>query len=574
MPSAIQPDTDFMANWLARAAASIDAYQPDLLYLDTGFGGPGWYPYMQSLAAHFYNRAAMWNQHVVLTAKDGYPGHTAVTDVELGTKAGLDPDIWQSDTSVAVAAWGYVTNATYKDPALLVLELIDCVSKNGIFLLNVGPRSDGTIAPEHRQIIERVGNWLSINGESIYGTRPWNVYAEGPNTLASGSFGDYAAPPVFTGRDIRFTRKGNILYAALLGWPGSQAKIASLASNRPVPVSGAISRVELLGYRDPLVWSQTTEGLVVNLPQIPGEAGYPHVLKITGLKMSGIPQDTNGTLRLNCSQASFNQFAVQRLQFGLTEGCYWNNLVETATWTASFPAPGTYAVTVAGSAAAGATSFQLTGCKGQKLTVEIPGTDDWGQFRTIHAGYLAVSNAGDCDLTVQPIGSPGWQPMNLAHIDLHSVILASADRSLHLTAETATVNGARLHLEKQGGIADIGFWNDGTESVSWLAHFASAGVYSVSALYANGEDDVSATIDIGDQPALGSLVLEAASTQAWDRFTRLGAGQVTVQTPGDYTVSVRATDPANWRAINLAYLELTPLPDKPSEPQVAGASLR
>src|SRR5207245_11574472 len=108
-------------------------------------------------------------------------------------------------------------------------QLIDIVSKNGNLLVNIGPRSDGTIPQEVQDVLREVGSWLKINGEAIYGTRPWKAYGEGPTKIVEGAFHDTDAQPV-SERDFRFTTKGDVLYACELGWPeNGQAVIHSLA---------------------------------------------------------------------------------------------------------------------------------------------------------------------------------------------------------------------------------------------------------------------------------------------------------------------------------------------------------
>ena len=88
----------------------------------------------------------------------------------------------QSDTSVSVHSWGYAKNDTYRTPQSLLADLIDIVSKNGNLLLNVGPKPDGTIPDEIVTVLKGMGGWLKVNGEAIYGTRPFKFFGEGqPN---------------------------------------------------------------------------------------------------------------------------------------------------------------------------------------------------------------------------------------------------------------------------------------------------------------------------------------------------------------------------------------------------------
>ena len=110
-------------------------------------------------------------------------------------------------------------------------QLIDVVSKNGNLLLNIGPRADGTIPEEVQRVLMAIGSGLKLNGEAIYGTRPWKIYGEGPTKVASGAFHDTETQP-FTAEDFRFTTKGNALYAIELGWPASHEARRSRAGCR------------------------------------------------------------------------------------------------------------------------------------------------------------------------------------------------------------------------------------------------------------------------------------------------------------------------------------------------------
>ena len=149
-------------------------------------------------------------------------------DIERGQLDSLHDRVWQTDTSVSNKSWGYIEHDTFKTPEFIVHQLADMVSKNGNLLLNIGPRSDGTIPDEVQQVLLAVGGWLKVNGEAIYGTRPWLSYGEGPTKVAAGSFQDTKTQE-YTAEDFRFTTKGNNLYAIELAWPsGKEAVIHSL----------------------------------------------------------------------------------------------------------------------------------------------------------------------------------------------------------------------------------------------------------------------------------------------------------------------------------------------------------
>jgi alpha-L-fucosidase len=151
-------------------------------------------------------------------------------------------------------------------------DLVDIVSKNGLLLLNIGPRPDGTIPEEAQKMLLDMGRWLSVNGEAIYGSRPLKVFGEGPTQVLSGGFTD-RKQKAFSGEDIRFTSKGKVLYAIALAWPGQAMTVKSIGSDM------AVAGVSLLGSKAKLAWKQTPEGLRVELPAQPvGE--YAFTLKV------------------------------------------------------------------------------------------------------------------------------------------------------------------------------------------------------------------------------------------------------------------------------------------------------
>jgi alpha-L-fucosidase len=216
--------------WYDKLREVVDGYQPDLIWQD---GGLSAIPETRRLAflSYYYNKAVAWNKDVVATYKDGFNTRGEVYDFERGGPAGLLSPYWLTDDSISATSWCYTVGIGYYSTAAMLHALIDRVSKNGNVLLNIAPMADGTIPAGQRTILLGLGDYLKRFGESIYATRAWTVYGEGPTQMGGGSF---VTPREGTNRDIRFTRnKANtVLYATVLGWPGSTLTIDALGSNR------------------------------------------------------------------------------------------------------------------------------------------------------------------------------------------------------------------------------------------------------------------------------------------------------------------------------------------------------
>jgi alpha-L-fucosidase len=270
----LPPNKAFLDDWLARSSELVTKYHPDFLYFDWWIGQPAFQPYLQRFAAYYYDEAADRRQGVVLTYKGyDFPENAATLDIERGKLDTLRLLPWQTDTSVSIHSWGYANNDEYRSAKSLIDELGDVVSKNGNLLLNVGPKSDGTIPDQARAILLEMGAWLKTNGEAIYGSRPWLVYGEGP-TKVSGTAKN-SDQQEFTAEDIRFTTHNGALYAIALGWPASgDLRIRSLARGMPY-LKGPVCEVKLLGSDDPVSWRQEPDGLHIELPtQRPNEPAW------------------------------------------------------------------------------------------------------------------------------------------------------------------------------------------------------------------------------------------------------------------------------------------------------------
>jgi len=282
-PRTTQPHEQYLEDWLARTCELVDKYQPQLVWFDWWIETPVFEPYLRRFAAYYYNRGAQWGRGVAINYKhQAFPDRAAVYDVERGQLTDIRPLFWQTDTAVSKNSWGYINNQDYKTARDIIGDLTDIVSKNGALLLNIGPRPDGTIPEGDQAILIEIGRWLAVNGEAIYGTRPWKVFGEGPTEIVGGQFAD-TKRRAFTAQDVRFTTKDGALYAIVLGWPErGEAIIQSLGAQLKL-YTAEIGEVTMLGHKGPLTWSRGARGLRVKLPaERPSEHAF--ALKITPKK--------------------------------------------------------------------------------------------------------------------------------------------------------------------------------------------------------------------------------------------------------------------------------------------------
>ncbi len=273
------PSSEFLEDWLIRCCELVDRYKPRVFYFDWWIQTAAFKPYLKKFTAYYYNRGAEWGIPVAVNYKhDAFMFGTAVPDVERGQFAELKPYFWQTDTAVAKNSWCYTQNNDYKTVGEIIRDLVDIVSKNGNLLLNIGPKADGMIPQEDRDILLGIGAWLKTNGEAIYDTTYWRVFGEGPTEVAEGQFTDGQMKP-FTGEDIRFTAKGSHLYAVVLVYPeDGVVRIKSLAEKSP-HFQGIIRDVSVLGFDEQPVWTRTAEALELQTTSVRSE--LPVVFKLS-----------------------------------------------------------------------------------------------------------------------------------------------------------------------------------------------------------------------------------------------------------------------------------------------------
>ena len=268
-------DKVFCEKYFHRIIDLINKYQPDILYFDdivmpiypTSDVGP-------RIAAYLYNTNLARNGKLeaVMTGKNLNGPNAAwrkalVYDLENGITGGTESVPWQTDT--CIGSWHYkrerFLDHTYKTPQQVIQMLVDIVSKNGNLMLNIPIRGDGTIDDDELKVLQALATWIAPNGEGIYSTRPWKVYGEGPSTTAPPPTRNQAGAAKYTSEDVRFTSRGDTLFAFVMGWPtGGKALIKTLTKGASA-FPRDVAKVELLGV-GPLTFAHDTAGLTINLP--------------------------------------------------------------------------------------------------------------------------------------------------------------------------------------------------------------------------------------------------------------------------------------------------------------------
>lgn len=242
------PKEKFYIDWLGQLKEVIDNYSPDLIYFD---GQTQKIPesYRTEFVAYYFNDAVAKNKQVVFTHKDDeFPKSVSLEDFEKGRMNKITKEYWLTDETISVGSWSYTNDLSLKQPNEIIHVLADVVSKNGALMLNLSPMANGIIPQNQKDVLLEIGSWLKINGEAIYGTRPWLVYGEGPTKQErSGMFLDKIT---YTPQDVRYTKKDSTIYAIVLGWPGNHIPITLKAFSKDILGENVpkVKYVSILGY--------------------------------------------------------------------------------------------------------------------------------------------------------------------------------------------------------------------------------------------------------------------------------------------------------------------------------------
>jgi alpha-L-fucosidase len=278
------PRAEFLELWKGKLFEVIDGYQPDIIWFDSKVDSvPD--KYVTGFLAHYFNKARQWRKEVVVVYKEqDLPRQIGVEDLEKGRQNRITEYTWLTDDTISLGSWCYTQDLKIKSTRYVLHVLIDIVSKNGQLLLNISPKADGTIPAGQRRLLLGIGEWLEKYGEAIYGTRPFVVFGEGPTRLKTG--GEFAREKLqYKPQDVRFTTKGNIVYAIGLGWPGAEHQTLLKSFSEGNRREGLkINSVTMLGSDEKIAWSLREDGLAVTSPASPPH----HMAVVYKIETNGI----------------------------------------------------------------------------------------------------------------------------------------------------------------------------------------------------------------------------------------------------------------------------------------------
>ncbi|WP_159020769.1 alpha-L-fucosidase [Algibacter sp. L3A6] len=255
-------------HWYKRCWDLIEKYSPDMFNNDSP------YPSIKTgkglgvkLFSDFLNKDLSENngkQTTVLSFKNSKMDKAAFTyNLERGMFGQTQdhPWMWATDLS---GNWFYRKQAkTRMSIPVLIGNAVDAISKNGVVMINVALKGDGTLPDTQAKMLRAFGDWIKINGEGIYGTRPWEVNGEGPLEIVTRRTGENLKE--YLSKDIRFTTKNENIYAFVLARPTEDILIETLKSKGNLLKE--IKNIELLGSDEKITWTQSVEGLKIKCPK-------------------------------------------------------------------------------------------------------------------------------------------------------------------------------------------------------------------------------------------------------------------------------------------------------------------
>ena len=329
-----------------------------------------------------------------------YPGDYKTFERHIPDRAPAGKD-WEVCMPIS-GSWGYkIGDDNFKSTKTLIRNLIEIASLGGNYLLNVSPTGEGILLPQAVERLEAVGEWMKVNGESIYGTK---------------------ASPMGELEWGRCTSKESngetTLYFHVYDWPTDGKLLVPGLKN-------AVQSVSLLDGGSELKAQLSDEGVMVSLPgKAPDEYASVITMKVSGtLEVEAVLPTVgkDGKLALTADQAYINnnegsKNAAVKQHNDVPHIGYWVDNEASVEWGFHARVPGEYEVRAELSVDVPKTKFDV-GVAGQSLSVEVESTGGYGKYKKKTLGTINIDQAGDHTLRVKP-DAPNWQPMNLRQIEL------------------------------------------------------------------------------------------------------------------------------------------------------------
>lgn len=263
---------EFSDFWFNKLKEVIDSYSPDFIYFDSWLN---LIPenYRWKFCSYYLNHAEKNHQEVGISYKQNdLPITVGVHDIEKGGHMEVFKPAWMTDDTMCFGSWSYTKDLQIKPLSMVLHSLIDIVSKNGVLLLDGSPRADGSIPEEQKDLMRGLGQWLKVNGEAIYGTRPWWIHGGGPTTSQANAHGGMVTTNVYTANDFRYTQSkdGKNIYILFLGelTPGTRIRMRDFAPHRYPPTTAVQKVVELASGKE-VKLEQTDSAFFFTVPDVP-----------------------------------------------------------------------------------------------------------------------------------------------------------------------------------------------------------------------------------------------------------------------------------------------------------------